>query len=160
MKKTGAIFIIWMVLMSTVQGNEDVWFTAEGQEDSKPLVFRARQNVPAGIETKQYPFLISIFWRYKPANEGGMPDAETNDGQIALEDALESLDSKEYSFLMLVVTGNGRKEWHWYVEDVEKWMNKLNESLKGHPVYPIEIENSQEPDWSLYKGFLSGVKRI
>lgn len=146
--------------MGTVQANEDLWFTAEGQEDGKPLVFRARQNIPADIDTAQYPILVSIYWHYTPANEGGMPDAETNNGQIALEDSLEKLDSKEFSFLMLVVTGNGRKEWHWYVADVEIWMNKLNELLKDQPVYPIQIENSSQPDWSLYKGFRSGVKGL
>ena len=89
---------------------EEVWFTAGGEEDSKPLVFRGRQNVPPSVVESDYPTLVSIFWPYEPANESGMPDEETNDAQIELEDALDALDSPGISFLMLVITGNGRKE--------------------------------------------------
>src|SRR5262245_2282019 len=100
---------------------EDVWFTATGEEDGKPLVFRSRQNVPSGVVESNYPTLVSVFWPYKSATESGMPDEGTNDSQIILEDALQPLVSSGVSVLMLVVTGNGRKEWHWYVSDVAKW---------------------------------------
>ena len=139
---------------------EEVWFTAEGEEEGKPLVFRGRQNAPPGVVESDYPMLVSIFWHYEPANESGMPDNETNEAQIELEDALDALDSPGISFLMLVVTGNGRKEWHWYVSDVDTWMAKLKESLAGRAAFPIEIENSHEPDWALYHSFISGVDGI
>jgi hypothetical protein len=139
---------------------EDIWFTANGEEDGKPLVFRSRQNVPSDVVESDYPTHVSVFWPYKSANESGMPDEETNDGQIILEDAFQPLVSSGVSVLMLVVTGNGRKEWHWYVSDVAKWMEVLNESLVGHPEFPIEIESSHEPDWVLYHGFMSGVSGI
>lgn len=138
---------------------EEVWFTAEGEEDGKPLVFRSRV-VPSGIVESDYPTLLSIFWPYEPANESGMPDEETLDAQIELDDALDELDSLGVSFLMLVVTGNGRKEWHWYVSDGKEWMNRLNELLAGRRVFPIEIESRYEPDWALYHGFISGMDEI
>jgi len=139
---------------------DDVWFTATGEEDGKPLIFRGRQNVPAGVTESDYPTLLSIFWPYEAADESGMPDEETNDDQIDLEDALEVLDSPGVSFQMLVVTGNGRKEWHWYVSDVEEWMTRVNELLAGHSAFPIEIVNYLEPDWAMYHGFISGVEGI
>jgi hypothetical protein len=57
--------------------------------------------------------LISIYWPYVATNEGGMPDAETNGAQIVSEDALEILDRSGMSYLMLLVTGNCRKVWHY-----------------------------------------------
>ena len=135
------------------------WFTAMGEEEGLPLVFRGRQSVPSGVDESDYPSLVSIFWPYEPDNNG-MPDAETNDAQIELEDALEELDAAGVSLLMLVVTGNGRKEWHWYVCDVGSWMEELNRLLADHPVFPIEIENRHEPDWAMYHGFISGVDGI
>ena len=139
---------------------EDVWFGAEGEEEGKPLIFRGRQYVPSGAVEPAYPTRVSIYWPYEPENESGMPDEETEDAQYEMEDALESLDSGERSYLMLVVTGNGRKEWHWYVSDVEAWGERLHELLAEHPVFPIRIEKSLEPDWALFRDFISGFDGI
>ena len=146
--------------MNNQSEQEDTWFTATGEEDGKPLIFRSRIIATSEITESDYPNLITVYWYFETDDESGMPDEETNDGQIDFEDALETLDSEELSFLMLVVTGNGRKEWHWYASDVDAWMKKLNEQLANHPEYPIEIENSYEPDWSLYRNFISGVEGV
>ena len=139
---------------------EDLWFGAEGEEEGKPLIFRGRQHVPSGIAESAYPTRVSIYWHYEPANDSGMPDEETNDAHSELENALDRLDSPEFSYLMLIVTGNGRKEWHWYVSGVEAWKNKLNELLENHPVFPILIEKNDEADWALYHDFMSGLDGI
>lgn len=145
----------------SIANAENTYFTATAEEDGKPLIFRGIQAVPEGSKESVYPFLMSVFWPYSPANDDGMPDADINEAQIVFEDALEVLDKAGISHLMLVVTGNGRKEWHWYVKDIENWMQKLNTALAGqNTVFPIEIENSHQPDWSLYHNFMSGVKGI
>lgn len=142
------------------QEQENIYFMAEGEEDGKPLIFRSLHHIPSGIIESDYPNLVTISWYYEPENESGMPDTETNNIQIELEEALEALDSPGVSLLMLVVTGNGRKEWHWYVLDVDAWINKLNELLADYPPFPIQIENHYQPDWALYHTFISGVEGI
>ena len=138
----------------------DIWFGAEGEEDGKPLICRGRKYIPSGAVEPSYPTRVSIYWSYVPENESGMPDAATEESQYEMEDALEGLDSGEYSYLMLVVTGNGRKEWHWYVSDVGVWGERLNEMLAEHTVLPIRIEKSPEPDWALFRDFISGLDGI
>jgi hypothetical protein len=139
---------------------EDIYYTATGEEDGFPIIFRGRQYIPAGVAEPDYPTLVSIYWDYEPANESGMPDDETRTAQDELEDALIALDDQECSFLMLVVTGNRRKEWHWYVHDLNDWMGKLNRALSEYSPFPIEIENDHQPDWTLYHNFISGMKTI
>ena len=134
---------------------EDLWFGAEGEEDGKPVIFRGRQYIPNGLVEPGYPTRVSIYWPYIPVNDSGMPDEETTEAQYEMENALESLDSGEYSYLMLVVTGNGRKEWHWYVSEVETWQARLNELLGEYPIFPISVEKSHEPDWALFRNFIS-----
>jgi len=158
-KNLASIIILWSFIVSTASA-ENVYFTATGEENENPLIFRSLQSVPKGAKESEYPFLISVYWPYGSNNDSGMPDASTNEAQIIFEDALESLDSLGVSHLMLVVTGNGRKEWHWYVRDIEDWMQRMNTSLAGKSVFPIEIENSHQPDWSLYHRFVSGVEGI
>ena len=144
--------------MSSENEQSDTWFTATGEKDGKVLIFRSR--IKANVRESDYPNLITIYWHYDTDDESGMPSIETNENQIVFEDALETLDSEALSFLMLVVTGNSRKEWYSYVSDVEIWMEKFNELLTTHSEYPIEIENSYEPNWDLYHNFISGVEDI
>lgn len=139
---------------------ENIYFTAEGEQGGKPVIYRSMENVPEGQKESDFPNLINIYWPFELEVNNGMPNSQTNENQIAFEDAIESLDQNGVSHLMLVVTGNGRKEWIWYVKDVDSWMNQLNEKLKGHEVYPIEVEIEQDPKWSTYHNFVSGVKGI
>ena len=53
---------------------------------------------------------------------------------------------------MLVVTGNSRKEWIFYANDVSVWLERFNDLLASHPAYPIEIETDADPDWATWRG--------
>ncbi|WP_372870861.1 DUF695 domain-containing protein [Shewanella sp.] len=139
---------------------ENTYFTAQGEQDGKPVIYRSMEKVPEGQNESDYPTLINIYWPFEADENNGMPNAQTNHDQIAFEDTLDQLDQNGVSHLMLVVTGNGRKEWVWYVKDVEGWMIKLNERLSGHKVYPIQIEINQDPEWATYHNFVAGVKGI
>ena len=153
------ILIIWSLFMSDAIA-ENVYFTAQGEQDGKPVIYRSLKNVPKNQKESDYPNLINIYWAYNGDANNGMPDATTSDNQIAFEEAIVALDQNGISHLMLVVTGNGRKEWIWYVKDVESWMGQFNEKLTGHGVYPIEIEMDQDPEWATYHNFIAGVKGI
>ncbi len=149
--------MFWSVLQS-VAAAENVYFTAQGKQAGKPVIYRGMEKVPTGQKESDYPTLINIYWPFEANANNGMPETQTNADQIKFEDALEQLDQNGVSHLMLVVTGNGRKEWIWYVKDEEEWMSKFNALLAGHPVYPIEIEISEEPTWSTYHDFVAGMK--
>lgn len=149
---------IWSLVVTA--NADDIYFTATGQEDGLPLVFRSLKSVPEGINQADFPNLISIIWQYNADENNGMPNADENDAQIEFEDALQHLDLNKISRLMLVVTGNGRKEWHWYVRDAEGWMETLNQALVGQRPYPIEITHTLEPDWSLYRNFVANVNGL
>ena len=153
-----AFFLVFFSLISFIAHWENMYFTAQGEQDGKPVIYRSMQNVPEGEKEADFPNLINIYWAFDGEKNNGMPDPETFDKQVAFEDALISLDTNGVSHLMLVITGNGRKEWIWYVKDTKAWMGQLNTLLKGHDVYPIEIEMDQDPEWATYHGFVSSVK--
>lgn len=139
---------------------ENIYFTATGEQEGRPVIYRSMQSVPAGEKESDFPTLINIYWPFEKEENNGMPDQNTNEKHIAFEDVIASLDVNGTSHLMLVVTGNGRKEWIWYVKDSNKWMDKFNELLTGYEVYPIQIEMERDPEWSTYHNFVSGVKGI
>ncbi|WHI52925.1 DUF695 domain-containing protein [Microbulbifer sp. MLAF003] len=137
---------------------ENIYFTATGEQEGKPVIYRNMQSVPKGEKETDFPTLINIYWPFEKKENNGMPDRNTNKKQIVFEDAIAPLDVNGVSHLMMVVTGNGRKEWIWYVRDSDEWMEKLNELLVGHDVYPIQIEMENDPEWSTYYNFVSDVK--
>lgn len=136
----------------------DGWVVAEGKEDNLPILYRLRQCVPDGISVKDYPFLLSILWSYETDNASGMPSNEINDQQLSFDDALDQMDNTGSGTMMLAVTGNGRREWVWYVNDPQVWLQNLHECLQGHPVYPLDIQQSEDPEWETWKTFRDSFK--
>lgn len=148
--------------INTQQGTEvtDRYFTANGEEDGLPLIFRARQNIPIGANQSDFPHQVLVEWYFDASENNGMPLPDTNEAQVTFEDALASFDDGAMSYLMLVVTGNGRKFWYWYVRDVPAWLEKLNDLLTDHPVYPIGISDSLDPEWSVWSGLVSNTEGL
>ena len=138
----------------------NVYFTAQGEQDGKPVVYRSMQSLPQGCEPADFPFLLNIHWEFDGQDEDGMPDQETQIQQANFEQTIASLDNNGEGHLMLVVTGNHCKEWLWYVKDPEIWMQSFNDALKGHEVYPIDVAVEQDADWSTWRDFVSDVKGL
>lgn len=138
---------------------EEPWAIGERYEGDKPVLYRVRQAVPDGIFIKDYPYLLSILWEYEiDSNRSGMPSDEQNNQHVAFDDALDQIDNKGTGTLMVAVTGNGRKEWIWYVNDPDVWLSGLQECLQGHPVYPLDIQKSDAAGWETWKAIRDGMK--
>jgi len=86
-----------------------------------------------------------------------MPDATVNEAQIGFEDAIEPLCTGSSGFLMLVFTGNSRKEWLFYTPSPDMWTAKLTKLLARHPPYPLRIENWADADWTTWQTFTRSV---
>ena len=141
----------------STKSNTDEWLIAAGIEDDLPVIIRLRQPIPAGSGPEALPYLVSISWSYASPDKNGMPDAKTNQGQIVLEDRLEPLEDDARWLQVMVFTGNGRKEWHWYTADPDAWAVRVSELLSGGPEFPIEYLRSHQPDWALYKSYAQGL---
>jgi len=148
------LIIVISLLFSGLVHAEKLYFNSTATEDGKLIVYRSFQSVPIPINQSAYPYLISIFWPYKQDNERGMPESSVIDSQYALEDMMRVLDVPEISHLALVVTGNGRKMWHWYAKDKESWMEKFKRTVEGVPKFPVKIKRAHQPDWRLYNSFI------
>ena len=101
---------------------EEPWAIGERYEDDRPVLYLVRLQFTDGISIGEYPYLLSIVWEYDmKANRSGMPSDEQNSQHVAFDDALDELDNQGAGTLMIAITGNGRKEWVWYVNDPDVW---------------------------------------
>jgi hypothetical protein len=88
-----------------------------------------------------------ISWKYDPRVRNGMPAQETNQRMIALEDAIEDLEEAQLCRHAYSRTGNGLKEFVYYIADQGHFMEAFNDALTGHARYPIDITFFEDAAW-------------
>jgi hypothetical protein len=136
----------------------DMWATATGEEEGLPTIYRYRQNRPFAIGGTPYSSALRVVWEFDASVRNGMPPQETNELQVSFEHALAPVGEGDVGFLMLVFTGNGRKEWLYYVTDPGVWVDRLNTLLLEHQPYPLQIEDWPDGDWSTWQNFADTVR--
>ncbi len=78
-----------------------------------------------------------------------MPDLATNANMLLLEGKLtDAFEEKQHSEHVYNRTGNGLKEFAFYVADTDAFMEQLNLSLNGLPKFPIKITFYRDDTWS------------
>ena|SRR2546430_6274367 len=138
----------------TANDQEDPWFIAEAEEDGLPIIFRVREMRPRGVEPQRYPNLISVLWAFDKS-ESGMPDDPTVDRMNDFEDRLDALEGANRGYMMVTITGNGRREWLWYVADSSEFMTGVNRLLRSVPAkFPVSFEGAEDPAWQTYGAFI------
>lgn len=120
----------------------------EYEEDGFPIVVRFVNEIPHNSTTSRMPWFTIISWKYDGSERNGMPSKRTNDKMIQLESALETefweSDICKHAYNR---TGNGLKEFNYYIKDREVFMSHFNKALEGHEIYPIEINFYEDPEW-------------
>jgi hypothetical protein len=76
-----------------------------------------------------------------------------------MEDLLGPVVEKPgFAMLALVSTGEGLREWTYYVRSEQQFLKALNQALAGAPRFPLEIHAAPDPQWSTYERFRRGVR--
>ena len=150
-------FLICFLMCGQIMADDKNYFGGTAKiDDQRSLIFVGKE-IPNNY--RDYPDLISIYWDYEPVNEGGMPDDATVKVQREFENLVKFLDIESVSHQVLTMTGNGEKEWHWYVKDRNTWLQEFNQALQGHIQYPIELEVEYQPNWDFYQGFIEKMEQ-
>ncbi|ARU57078.1 hypothetical protein OLMES_3035 [Oleiphilus messinensis] len=129
--------------------------TLRGEQNGCPITYRCIKD-PKELK-ELFTHRIGIFWPYESTSNGLAP-GDVNELQNKFEDAIDVLESEEQGILSLVVFGGGRKEWHWYVKDINEWMNNFNEILSSHKQYPLQIEFTENDNWGYHNAFIKWAK--
>lgn len=136
------------------------WSTAVSEDRSSghAVIFRYASETFDDSTRLRQPNLIRLTWQYE--GEAGMPQSETRERMDALEDAIAlAVEADGFARLVLVSTGEFRREWTYYVGPTTEFMNRLNRGLADHPRYPIEIRMSEDLGWEKFEEFKRSVAR-
>lgn len=132
---------------------DDQWTVLQAEKNGKPLLIRYRRQRPPGVEPAAFPFLLSATWSYR-TNDAGLPGPEEMPLMDKFEDALVSaLEASQTAYLMVILTGNGERDWLWYTCGEAEAMHQVNQALKGHKPYPVQFSVQQDRRWRAYTQF-------
>lgn len=128
---------------------EETWSVGETKINGKPVVYKFMNELPEHSVLSKMPWLTVVSWKYDGSKNNGMPPRDVNELMIKLEDGLETINGREKIYFdVYSATGNDLKEFVFYISDRESFMNNFNDALKGHPIYPLEINFYEDKEWS------------
>jgi hypothetical protein len=137
----------------------DCWFVAKGRENNFPLIIRARKEMPDIRIRQNFSWLAILAWDYS-AKPNGMPEYETHQKMKGLENKLEAKLAKNGLCIQIFSrTGNGKKEWKYYITERERFMESFQKVSKGKFGNPVEITFYHDPDWQELNSMLKTIRK-
>jgi hypothetical protein len=123
------------------------WSVAEGTRDGHPVIVRFVNDFPNEQTRHNYRWLTVISWKYSP-DQRGMPEPSDTARMKVLEDIIESsLEAHGTCMQVISRTGNGMREWSYYIRDRDEFIDALNTALAKQPKFPIEINFFEDSAW-------------
>lgn len=137
---------------------EENWSVGEAEADGKPIIYKFISEAPKENIRASLRWLTVVSWQYDGSTNNGLPPKDINDAMMTLEDGLETIEGHGSVYMNVYTsTGNGRKEFVYYIADRDVFMHNFNEALKDHPPYPLKIEFFEDKKWedlaTLHKNF-------
>jgi hypothetical protein len=84
-----------------------------------------------------------------------MPSSSERERMIDFEGALASgTEARGSGLLALSLTGAGQKEWRFYCQSPQVFMDSLQRDLQGKEQFPIDLQLFHDPEWSGVSEFL------
>jgi hypothetical protein len=121
----------------------------ETEEDGFPVVYSILEDLPPESRRSYLPHLMVISWKYDGAQYNGMPDQDSNQRILHLRRLLgDTFEDKDRSAFAYHRTGNGLKEFVYYVADTREFIDELNRILRHLPRFPIDITFYEDREWS------------
>ena len=136
------------------------WTVAEGHTGQYPFTVRFRQ-FPPDFPRTAYPKRLNIFWSMRLPDKNGLASREELEDLQTFENRLvAALEKDESVWLAAVVTGRSEREFVFYLQRTQQFLQCLTDMPQEQERYPIEIHMEEDPDWSYFDDLVpNGRKR-
>lgn len=137
---------------------DETWLLAERQEGGNIVLYRFRASLPEEATIHRFQSLATVDWDYAPRAHG-TPQPDASKKIYELEDILEKeLESKGICVLAFTRTGNGGKQWGYYVSNPEQFKIAFVRATSGND-FPIRIHFLSDPSWNLLSKLQRSARR-
>ncbi|ATQ44395.1 DUF695 domain-containing protein [Caulobacter mirabilis] len=127
---------------------DDDWIVGQSEDDDGVLIVRCRSRLPEPDRRAAWPHLVLVGWSYEPEPDAGLPSERENALMNRFEEAVSaSVEEAGRGVLVASILGGGAREWRYYAQDPDAFMDVLNAGLEGHPEYPLDFRAFEDPEW-------------
>lgn len=123
-------------------------------EDGFAVLWSFVPELPNADVLASLPTLVVITWFYDGSQNDGMPNSDTNQQMLNLEQEIRNLERPGFCMEAYRRIGNGLREFVYYVSDFNQYIHEFNECLRNHPVYPIDIKFYNDEEWLDFRRLL------
>lgn len=126
----------------------DAWNLAKSKNPEQATVLRYRPSLKEFLGDESYTKRLTVVWTFKPADAIGRPsDTQSADMKDFEDLLLRTLDPDRLAILAFVFTSNGKREWNFYLSDVDEVGIRINQALAKIPNLPIQLKIVNDPNW-------------
>jgi hypothetical protein len=127
------------------------WSVGSGKDPNLSMIIRLRSKLDSEKGKELFPHMMRMSWVFQTSNQAGMPSQVQSDELSIFEERLvERFESDLQSVLTIVITKSGLREWCFYTNDIDEFMNRLG-SVPHENENPIEIYFTNDEDWKYYE---------
>ena len=142
---------------NTIFSKPHPWFTAEGVEDEKPVMYRGRQIPRNFIGTPLLPAIFVISLHFDTSDVTGLPTRSQYETMGAFEKlCIDAIEMDRVGITAFIKTFNGMVRYFLYVSSVDAASNLV--AMTNNVRIPMEFAGGEDPAWDEYKAFLKGVR--
>ena len=146
------------LLASAAFAQSEQWLVLETVEGGRPVIVSAPRQFPNGPTRETYPWVTSIDWPYA-LRDRGMPGDALLDQMLRLEEEVERVVmSKGLGRLAITRTGNGLREWTYYVKERSVAEVEIASVLKASAPAAVTFSVRKEAEWTTLREILSNVQ--
>jgi hypothetical protein len=143
--------LVFLGLASAAHGApisiEGAWFVATAQKNGNEIVFRVRGSMPSSDVVGGHPILATVEWPYE-ARANGMPELSVARKQYEFEDSIENeIESTGVCIRAFARTGNGMRQWNYYISDKHEFVRRLEEIKSKSPDLRFSVSFNADPGW-------------
>lgn len=126
------------------------WTISEGHTGEYPFYIRYRQMSP-GLPRDEFPKRLNVFWAMALPDENGFPCPDEAKFLETFESRLiAAVEQDASAWLVAVITGRAEREFVFYLQQPQRFLQHLTDMPQEIDRYPIEIHCQDDPDWSYF----------
>ena len=127
------------------------WWSAPTEaENGNTVIVTGRDYMDEIIAKGKFIYRVTVSWDYN-ALPSGMP--EDDDAELmekATDALLEEFKKDKVAYMTGIYTGDGRRDWVFYTQNLNIFGRVLNRALAPLEQMPLIIEAESDPDWEEY----------
>lgn len=127
------------------------WWSAPTEaENGNTVIVTGRDYMDEIIAKGKFIYRVTVSWDYNALPSGMPEDGDAELMEKATDALLEEFKKDKVAYMTGIYTGDGRRDWVFYTQNLNIFGRVLNRALAPLEQMPLLIEAESDPYWEEY----------